>query len=216
MRIVEQDKKVSVEFVGSSLGLLGRALATGVLSFLIIPAPWMAVWFYRWCVGNIRLSDNSRLSFSGEARQIWLPIMATMALSLAGQFIPFFFILVIPVNCYLGLIVIKWFWRNVIPSSGTKVLFTGRYLQYLGWSALLQILFITIIGWAWAAVGMIRWFFRNIKAGDNVVEFYGNGWNILWRSALFILSCFLIIPIPWTSMWLIKWFMSNISIRKKI
>ena len=118
------------------------------------------------------------------------------------------------VQLYLGLIIARWFWKNVVPSCGTKVTFVGTYFQCLGWYLLFIISFITIIGWAWSNVGMIKWFCQNIKGDNHIVEFHGNGWNVLWRSIVFVLSCIVIIPIPWTTMWLIKWYMSNISIKK--
>ncbi len=222
MITVEQENmKVCVEFTASPLEFFGRCLLTGIVSILVIPAPWMMVWFYRWCIGKIKLSDKTEVSFSGDASQIWLPIIVNSALPLIGQFkifspqitlfLPF---LLIPVQLYLGLIIARWFWKNVVPSCGTKVTFVGTYFQCLGWYLLFIISFITIIGWAWSNVGMIKWFCQNIKGDNHIVEFHGNGWNVLWRSIVFVLSCIVIIPIPWTTMWLIKWYMSNISIKK--
>jgi hypothetical protein len=208
------NEKVRVEFVASPLGLFGRSLLMVIGSVLVIPAPWLAVWFYRWCIEKVKLSDKTEISFSGEWSQIWFPIMAMMALSLVGQFVPFLPLLLIPVNCYFGLIIARWFWKNVVPSCGTKVSFVGTYFPLLGWLLLLLISLITIVGWAWVSVGMIKWTCRNIKGDNHVVEFLGNGWNVLWRTLVFALSCIVIIPIPWTALWLIKWYMSNISIRK--
>jgi hypothetical protein len=211
------DENVHVELIASPLGLFGRGLLMGVLSVLVIPAPWAAVRFYRWCIENVRLSDKTELSFSGDGSQIWFPMMATMALLLTGQhFFPYLPVLLIPMNCYLGLIIVKWFWRNVVPSCGTKISFVGTYFPLLGWSLLLLISFITIVGWAWVSVGMIRWACRNIQGDNHAVEFLGNGWNVLWRTLVFALSCIVIIPIPWTALWLIKWYMSNVSIQKGI
>ena len=224
MNTVEQgNEKVRLEFVASPLGLIGRVLLMSIVSVLVIPAPWMAVWFYRWCIGKVRLSDNTQVSFSGEGNQIWFPMMATIVLSLVPQLVgrlvgPFesflFLFLLIPLNCYLGLIIARWFWRNVVPSCGTTVSFVGKYLPFLGWSLLLQVSVFTIVGWAWVFVGMIRWFCRNIDGDHHIVEFSGNGWNVLWRTVVFALSGIVIIPIPWTALWLVKWYMSNISIRK--
>ena len=161
---VQGDENVHVEFIASPLGLFGRGLLMGLLSVLVIPAPWAAVRFYRWCIENIRLSDKTELSFSGHGSQIWFPMMATMALLLMGQyFFPYLPLLLIPMNCYLALNIAKWFWRNVVPSCGTKVSFVGKYFPLLGWSLLLLISFITIVGWAWVSVGMIRWACRNIQ-----------------------------------------------------
>jgi len=215
MNEVTQDGNVvRVEFTGSALGLFGRSLLMGLLSALVIPAPWMAVWFYRWSVSKVRLSDNTQVSFAGQGNDIWFPIMAIMAMSLVGHFVPFLPLLLIPVNCYLYLIIARWFWKNVQPSCGTQAAFVGKYLPYLGWTLLTMVSIYTIIGWAWVNVAFIRWFFRNIQGNNHIVEFHGNGWNVLWRTIAFVLSCVIIIPIPWTALWLVKWYMANISIRK--
>ena len=212
------NKKVNVQFTAPPLGFFFRGTLAAIVSMLVIPAPWMAVWFYRWCVEKIKLTDKTEVSFSGDASQIWLPMMVDIALSLlSDKFLPLYFqLLVIPVQLYIHLIIIRWFWINVIPSCGTKLSFVGTYFSFLGWYLLSIISIFTVVGWAWVGVGYIRWFCRNLHGGNNVVEFHGNGWNVLWRTVVFSLSCSLIIPIPWITMWLIKWYISNISITKTI
>ncbi|MBU1236472.1 MAG: hypothetical protein KJ634_10725 [Gammaproteobacteria bacterium] len=208
-----------VEFTATPLEFFGRGLLTSILSALIIPAPWICTWFYRWCVGKLRIKGESEVSFSGEGGQIWFPFMATMVLSFAergameaGYLLLFW--LFAAVGCYFTLLIARWFWRNIVLSSGTKLAFVGKYWPLLGWTVLLTVSVVTIIGWAWVAAALIRWGCRQIEGDDFHVEFLGSGWNILWRSFAFLLSCVLIIPIPWTAMWLVKWYLSNVSIQR--
>ncbi|NTW51820.1 MAG: DUF898 domain-containing protein [Chlorobiaceae bacterium] len=223
-RITQTDAPVRVEFMGHALGLFGRILLAGLLSFLVIPAPWLAVWLNRWIVGNFRVSDGTKVAFTGQAGDIWFPIMAVQVLSLVGQstgrthggadghvsFIPF---LLIPVSCFFSLLIVRWFWKNIQTDNGTKMSFEGKYLPYLGWTLFISVSVLTIIGWAWVLVAQMKWYCRNIKGDGFTVDFQGDGWNVLWRTFVFAISCILIIPIPWTSLWLMKWYLANITVR---
>jgi hypothetical protein len=205
---------VGVGFAGTALGFFGRSLLTGLASILVIPAPWVAVWLYRWCVEKLRFTDGTQASFSGEGAQIWAPMMATMVIGYIGQFDMRLSLLAIPVSCYLSLVILKWFWKNLVPSCGTRLSFVGGYLPFLGWTVLTYVSFITIVGWAWVSAAMMRWLCRNIEGDNVVVEFHGDGWNILWRTVVFALSCILLIPIPWTTLWLLRWYLRNVSIQR--
>ena len=235
---------VSVDFAATPLGFFGRCVVLVVGMMLIIPAPWVLAWFFRWSFDQIRFSDNTKASFSGEGNQIWLPIMIYMAIIMFGQFAGGFFgqyaafmpILSLPVTIYLMLIIYRWTWDNVVLSSGTKISFIGEYLPLLGWQLLISLFFIlpiigsvlpplglflncivaliTVAVWAWASVELIRWYGRNLKAKNHVVEFHGDIWNVIWRTVVLVLSYVFLIPIPWTTMWLVKWYVRNISIRK--
>jgi hypothetical protein len=228
LEVTHDGTTVKVEFTGSALGLFGRYLLASVLSLFVIPAPWMIVWLNRWMVGKLHLSDGSQVAFTGKAKDVWFPVIMTMVLALVGQlagsvngeqeefaaFALFLPLLLLPLNYYFALVIARWFFGNLQPGCGTKVSFTGKYLPYLGWNLLLQISIFSIIGWAWVSVGMLNWWCRNIHGEGHIVEFHGNGWNVLWRTLVFTLSCLFIIPIPWTVLWLVRWYTSNITISK--
>ncbi len=223
--ILVGDERERVEFHGSALGLFGRTLLNIVGMYLVIPAPWITAWYYRWIVGNLKLRNGIQFSFTGTGGQIWLAVMISALVGgtpgflnmVKGHgFVPFWVVfLAMPVSWYLFLIILRWFWRNVELSSGGKFSFVGKYLPLLGWNLFLILSLVTIVGWAWVALAMTRWFCRNIVGDHMVIEFHGDGWNMLWRNVAFILSCFLIIPIPWTSLWLFKWYAGNTSFKQE-
>jgi hypothetical protein len=52
----------------------------------------------------------------------------------------------------LALLIVRWFCTNITWEGQTEPLrFTGGYWPMLGWSVLLPLSVITIIGWAWVA-----------------------------------------------------------------
>ena len=208
------ENRVSFEFEGGVWEWFVWALLILIGFIFVIPSPWITVGFYRWFVSKVKLSDQTQMSFSGEVRQIWFPIIAITALPYLGEYLDYSYLVILPLDCILSLIIIRWFCLHLVFSCGSRITFEGNYLPYLGWNVLINILFLTIVGWAWASAGMIKWIFQNIKSDNLIVKFQGDGWNILWRTFTFVFCCLLIFPIPWISLWLVKWYVSSISIER--
>jgi hypothetical protein len=45
------------DFAGTGLEILWRSIVTTLVSYLIIPMPWMLRWYYTWFVSQIRVAD---------------------------------------------------------------------------------------------------------------------------------------------------------------
>jgi hypothetical protein len=71
---------------------------------------------------------------------------------------------------------------------------------------------LTIIGWAWAAVGLYNWIADNVQNAGGKLRYLGAGYQMLWRTIVMIL-CFLpIITIPWAIKWFYDWLISQIEL----
>ncbi len=215
-----------IEFKGTGLQALGWGSIAVVLSTFIIPAAWGAVVIYRWFVKNLAFSDGTQASFEGRGKQVWgyfvlaillgfTPLLSRDLRDPAASFFVFWalYILVIAVDVAIYLKILRWFFSSIRLSCGTQLSFVGGYFQYLGWMLLIILSVFTIVGWAWVAVAMLRWLFRNIKGGNHHLVFLGNGWGLLWGSYLAAMASFFIVPIPWVTVWLIRWFAENTQIR---
>jgi hypothetical protein len=206
---------VTVSFTGTALPLFGRTLLAVILVFLVVPAPWAMTALYRWIVEHLSLSDGTRTAFTGKGGDIW-PVFMLVSLSAYAGFCPVRLlpIFLLPITLLLYIIIMRWLVRNVSLSCGTPLAFTGSYWAYLGWTLLVYVSFVTIVGWAWVSAAMVRWFCRNVRGGEHSVEFIGTGLEILWRTVVTCLACCVIIPIPWVTLWLFRWYLSNVRIRK--
>src|SRR5262245_65505893 len=60
--------------------LFGRALLMGIGEFLVVPTPWVAVYFYRYVAENIRVPGRPNISFIGQPMEIWYVFMGMGAL----------------------------------------------------------------------------------------------------------------------------------------
>jgi len=218
-----------VEFTGTGFEALGWGLLATLLSLLIIPAAWGVVALYRWFVRNLSFSDGTNATFEGKGEQVWGYFAIAMLLGFVPQLsravedpaasllialgLP---ILLLPISAAIWLRIIRWFFSNIRLSCGTSLNFNGNYGPYLGWMLLVSLSVFTIIGWAWALVAMLRWICRSIEAGQNHLEFVGDGWGLLWRSILAALASILIIPIPWVWLWVIRWVTGNMVIKQEV
>lgn len=213
-----ETRSIRFDFLGSALGLFGRSLLLGLGYLVVIPVPWVMAWFFRWFVGNLRMSDNTEMSFVGEGRQIWFPVISLALLNLAGRFVSglwvfLVFVVIVLLSCYVAIVVMRWFCGNIVLSDRPRLSFSGKFLDYLGWTILMFFSIFTIIGWAWVVVAMYRWMCRNVVWEGHQVAFNGSGWGLLWRGLIFAVTCVLIIPIPWTALWIAKWYIHNVSVR---
>jgi hypothetical protein len=195
-------------------GFFWRSVVTAIGVALIIPAPWLGPWFYKWLCERVSLPDGRPLTFSGKPGDIWYVFVGWGALMWIGQFKEGRYELVtIVVSWVLGVLLLKWFCAHASTADGRlKLSFEGGYLPYIGWNILLAVSAITIIGWAWVMKYMLRWICQNVR-GTAEFAFTGTGLEILWRTIVVVLLCILIIPIPWMMRWYAQWMLSQVAVR---
>ncbi len=190
-----------LEFVWRSLVLL-----IGLI--FIIPAPWALTWYTKWIVSCVRVPGRPNLGFTGNAMTLvpWYfgAIVLMIAVAMIG--IDWLNNLMFFVQIALYWLLLKWMVANIASNGQPLGLsFSGSFWAYLGWSVLAVISVITIIGWAWVYVAMMRWICRNIQGTRREVTFIGTGLQFLWRSLVAVIACAFIIPIPWIYRWMLNW-----------
>lgn len=220
-----------LSFQGKGWQLLGWGFVYVLFSLLIIPAAWAMQWLCQWFARNVQFNDKNTATFEGKGKDVLVYVIAIGAIAwIPNLLITYVFpgdiwsdlwltmllgLLLIPLNVLLMLPIIRWFFANIKCKRNLKFNFRGSYAGYLGWTLLLNISVITIIGWAWAAVGMQRWIYQNVNAGSSTLVFKGTGWGLLWRSILAILGSVLLVTIPWMVNWILKWYVKNTVMVKK-
>jgi hypothetical protein len=202
-------------------GLFWRSIVLAIGTALVIPAPWVGLWFYRWLAEQIALPGGSRLSLTSSVGECWWifagiglselidpAFRGSQAHSLASIFALF-------LNVWLTLRLIAWFCGALrAESGGLSISFLGGFWPYFGWIALLILSFATIVGWAWVLKYQNRWICSNI-AGTHAFEFVATGFDILWRSLVLILGFAFILPIPWALCWFFNWYVSQFVVRPR-
>jgi hypothetical protein len=194
-------------------GLLGRSLVYIIGMVFVIPAPWVAVWFYRWFASRLQVPGRPNFSFTGQVADIWWAFILLALLGLVGAYDPTYQLIAFILQAVLSWVVLRWAVSN-LASNGQKIptAFDGSIWAFIGWQLLMIVSFITIIGWAWVITAMIRWMCRNISGTRREILFNASGWEVLWRSIVFALLSFLIIPIPWMLRWYGQWYVSQFSL----
>jgi hypothetical protein len=191
----------------------GRALLIIIAQIFIIPMPWVMTSFYRWFVENIELPGGQRVAFAGKPGDIWYIFMANALLSYVGLVGHGVNLLVLPLTTLFLIIIVRWFWRNLVWEGQTAPLaFTGGYWPMLGWYVLTILATITIVGWAWVSTAWMRWMCRHVDGSARKLVFNATGWGFLWRTVLLVLSCIPLIPIPWTMWWYTRWIVSQCAL----
>ncbi|MFT4120164.1 DUF4339 domain-containing protein [Bradyrhizobium sp.] len=201
----------------SLFGLLGRSIVFVIGMFLVIPAPWVTVWFYKWITSHIQVPSRPNLGFAGQPMDVWWALMGNGLLAYAGLIgVSAAPLLATILNAFLGWIVIRWIAAN-LTSNGERlpISFQGSAIGYVGWYLLLLISSITIIGWAWVLSFWMRWICRNIDGTRREIVFNASGWQILWRTVVFSLVSSLIIPIPWMLRWYGNWYVSQFALQPR-
>lgn len=203
-------------------GLFGWVLLLAIGNLLIVPAPWVATAFYRWTISHLKVPQMPALQFAGRPGDIWWVFILVGLLSYAGlpealshakQHVHLLPILLLPIEAALGWLILRWVVANVASAGQPPALrFEGGLVGYIGWSLLLYISFITIIGWAWVVTAWMRWIARNVQGAPGPVVFRATGWGILWRTIAFGLGSIFIIPIPWLLHWYARWYISQFAI----
>lgn len=194
--------------------LLGRALLFVIGFLLVIPAPWVATSFYGWFISQVRVPQRSGLSFTGQPMDIWWVFVLLALCAYSGLTeIPYIGIILIPVQAWLSWMTVKWIVANISANGQPLQLsFRGEAMHYVGWFVLLNVSFITIIGWAWVTTAMTRWIFRNIDGTRREIIFNASGLEVLWRTVVVAIGCILIIPIPWVLGWFARWYVSQVAL----
>jgi hypothetical protein len=197
--------------------LLGRSLILIIGFLLIVPAPWAATSFYRWFISQVRVPQRPDLGFVGQPMDIWWVFVLLALCTYSGVTgIAHIHLLLLPVQAWLSWMTVKWIVSN-ISSNGQplRLSFRGEALHYVGWYVLLNISFITIIGWAWVTTAWTRWIFRNVAGTRRAIIFNASGLEMLWRTLVFAIGCAFIIPIPWVLGWYVRWYVSQIALASR-
>jgi hypothetical protein len=193
-----------------------RSIVLVLGCILVIPAPWVIVWYLQWFTSCVQVPGRPNLSFEGRVGTI-LPwffgavvieiLLAAIAYESGSRGIGNIGSLL---QIALYWLFLKWLIANLASNGRLLGLsFSGSFWAYLGWSILTAISFITIIGWAWVFAAQVRWICRNIQGTRRQVVFKGTGLQYLWRMIVTFIACSFIIPIPWVVRWMLDWQLSQ-------
>jgi hypothetical protein len=189
-----------------------RSIVMLIGMMLVIPAPWVFVWYTKWIVPCVTVPGRPSLSFTGNAMALvpWYFGFIVLAIAIALFGSPSLNNLLFIAQVVLYWLLIKWMVANLASNGQPLGLsFTGSIWGYVGWNLLFAISIITIIGWAWVAAAQLRWMCRNIQGTRRDIVFKGSGLEILWRGIVAAILCSLIIPIPWVYRWIMNWVASQ-------
>jgi hypothetical protein len=193
--------------------LFWRAMILGFSELAVIPLPWIAPIFIRWFVERIQLAGGWRVGFVGKAEDIWWVFILYALCAVAGVAYSPLQLLAIPLQAFLALLIVRWFCTNLTWEGQTEPLrFTGGYWPMLGWSVLLPLSVITIIGWAWVATAWARWMCRNVQGSSRELVFTASCWGYLWLALVVAVTAIFLIPIPWTVRWFTRWLVSQTAL----
>jgi len=201
---------LSIDF--GILAFVWRSLVLAIGCILIIPAPWVVVWYLRWIVPCVQVPGRPNLGFTGTAMTIVPWYFGAIVLLVAVSFIGIDWLnrLMTIVEIVLYWLFLKWIIANLASNGQPLGLsFSGSIWAYIGWTILTVISILTIIGWAWVYVAWMRWVCRNIQGTRREVVFIGGGLEFLWRAVVALLACLFIIPIPWIYLWMMRWLASQ-------
>ena len=194
--------------------LLGRSLLFVVGTLLVIPAPWVATSFYRWMASRIHVPGRPNFAFTGQVGDIWYIFIAMGVMTwLGSKDLNNLQYLSIPVEALLSWMVVRWV-ASSLSSNGQPLPtdFEGSAVGYVGWTLLMYVSIITIVGWAWVVTAWMRWMCRNVSGTHREIAFNATGLEVLWRTVLFVLGCALVIPIPWVLRWYTGWYVSQFAL----
>ena len=201
---------LSIDF--GILEFVWRTLVAVIGMAVVIPAPWVLVWYMKWLVPCVSVPGRPNLSFEGRAMTIvpWffgavlvaivISFLDVKALNLVESIIQF----------ALSWLFVRWFVANLASNGQPLGLsFSGTVWAFVGWNILLVLSIFTIIGWAWVYVAQMRWYCRNIQGTRRAVTFTGTGLEFLWRAIVAAIASAFIIPIPWVYRWFGQWIASK-------
>jgi uncharacterized protein DUF4339 len=179
---------------------------------LVIPGPWIFVWYLKWIVSRVHVPGRPNLSFTGNAMTLAPWYFGFIVLLGVGMYASIYNEVQWPnhlmniVNIVLYWLLIRWVIGNLASNDQPLGLsFAGSVWAYLGWNILLGLSLLTIIGWGWVMAAWARWVCRNIQGTRRQVVYKGTGVQNLWRALVFVIGCAFIIPIPWMYRWMMRW-----------
>ncbi|WP_036047608.1 DUF4339 domain-containing protein [Bradyrhizobium sp. Tv2a-2] len=201
---------LSIDF--GILDYVWRTIVFAIGVGLVIPAPWAIVWYFNWLLSCVHVPGRPNLSFTGQPMTL-LP----WVLGIAVLYALIYWVDAQGLSNAMSLVwialdwlFIRWFVANLASNGqplGLK--FAGSFWAYLGWNILLGLSVITIVGWAWVAAAMMRWYCRRIEGTRRQVVFKGTGLEYLWRGIVTAIASAFIIPIPWVARWMARWIASQ-------
>ena len=189
-----------------------RSLVLLIGMILVIPIPWLLVWYIKWFVPRVSVPGRPNLSFEGNAMTIVPWFFGAVVIAIAISFIDSQVLGILETIAQFALywLFLKWFMSNLASNGQPLGLgFSGTLWAYIGWNVLAVLAIFTIIGWAWVYAAQLRWLCRNIRGTRREVVFIGTGLDFLWRSLVAGFLSLLIIPIPWMYRWLAGWLASQ-------
>ena len=219
-----EERQVGIAFSGGAFASLGYSLLLLLLAVFVIPAAWGTAAFMVWWTGCLAFSDGTRAVFEGRAGRVWglfaalivlacLPSVVTAGMPPGNKALAVnltLALVLLPLEAALKLPIYRWLIEGIRLEPGGNPRFVGTYAGYLGWVFFLVVSVVTIIGWAWVAVAMVRWFCRHIESDAYSVSFVGTGWGMLWRSFLWLVGMVCIIPLPWVFRSMYAWGVNNL------
>jgi hypothetical protein len=198
-------------------GLFWRSVVLALGIIFVLPAPWAGVWFYKWFASKVILPGGRPLRLQGQVGEIWWLFVGFGLAQWIGPTLDAALdvrwggALSSLLGVVFGWALVGWFCAHVETEDGAmKIAFTGGVLPYIGWSLLVAVSFVTVIGWAWALKYFLRWICARIEGAPHFA-FNAGGFAILWRALVFSLCSILVIPIPWLLKWYGNWMISQFS-----
>jgi hypothetical protein len=188
-----------------------RTIVFCIGAILVIPAPWVIVWYVNWMTSCVQVPGRPNLSFAGKPLTIVPWFYGAIILDIAAYWLSDdqsqgLTNLVSLVWMVLYWLFIRWFVANLASNGRPLGLsFSGSFWAYFGWNLLGALSVFTIIGWAWVYTAMFRWLCRNIQGTRRQVVFKGTGLQYLWRMLVTAIALGFVIPIPWVVRWLMRW-----------
>lgn len=201
--------------------MLGWLIIGFFAGIVRVALPWAYQAFLRWATAETDASDGTRFVFRGVPEKIagwylaamivaiidWAAAFGRRGMSLTGGMMT---AAEVVLGILIGWMTVKWAIEGFELSTGETFTFTGSILGYFGWSLLVGISFITIVGWAWAIVLMYRWIFAQAINNRVAIQFRATGLEMLWRTIVFVIGCCFIVTIPFLMLWQFRWVVSNI------
>jgi GYF domain 2 len=203
--------------------LFWRGLVASLGMLLVIPGPWLIVWFLNWIVPRVRVPGRPNLGFTGNAMTLVPWYFGGIVLIIAAAYYSYDNEVQWPnhlvelVQILLYWLFIRWLIANLASNGQPLGLsFAGSFWAYLGWNILFGLSILTIIGWAWVMAAQARWLCRNIEGTRRQVVYHGTGLQNLWRTLVFVICCAFIIPIPWMYRWMMRWQLSQTELVARV
>jgi hypothetical protein len=191
----------------------GYCLLLFIGQLVVIPAPWIAIAYYRWLTPKFNVPGRPNLAFTGQVGEIWYVIIGLALVGYLGLIDNRIQLIGILAQAALSWMLMRWAFSH-LSSNGQPlpITFNGSIWPFIGFQFLLFVSIFTIIGWAWVITFWLRWLCRNIAGTRREVVFNGSGLEVLWRTLVFAIACGFIIPIPWVLRWYFKWYASQIAL----